>query len=41
MKQTEKERITSYNRINYVIAGIDIVLLGYVVYLLFNIFGGE
>ena len=41
MKQTEKEKITSYNRINYIIGAIDLVLLGYVIYLLVNIFSGE
>jgi hypothetical protein len=41
MKQTENEKMTAYNRINYVIAAVDIILLGYVIYLLVNIFGGE
>lgn len=41
MKQTEKERMTAYNRINYIIAGIDIILLGYVIYLIVSFFSGE
>ena len=41
MKQTENEKMTAYNRVNYVIAAVDIILLGYVIYLLVNIFGGD
>jgi hypothetical protein len=41
MKQTEKEKMTAYNRINYLIAGVDVLLLVYLVYALTNIFAGE
>lgn len=40
MKQTEKEKITAYNRINYIIAGIDVLLFIYVIYLITSIFNG-
>jgi hypothetical protein len=41
MKQTEKEKMTAYSRINYLIAGIDILLLAYLVYVIVGIFAGE
>jgi hypothetical protein len=41
MKQTEKEKMTAYSRINYVIAGIDLLLLGYLVYVIINLLSGE
>jgi hypothetical protein len=41
MKQTEKEKMTAYNRINYLIAGVDVLLLAYLVYAITNIFAGE
>jgi hypothetical protein len=41
MKQTEKEKMTAYSRINYLIAGIDVLLLAYLVYAITNIFAGE
>jgi hypothetical protein len=41
MKQTEKEKMTAYSRINYLIAGIDLLLFVYLVYAITNIFAGE
>jgi hypothetical protein len=41
MKQTEKEKMTAYKRINYLIAGIDGLLLVYLIYAITNIFVGE
>jgi hypothetical protein len=41
MKQTEKEKMTAYSRINYLIAGIDVLLLAYLVYAITNLFAGE
>lgn len=41
MKQTEKEKLTAYTRINYIIAGLDLLLLGYLVYVVVNLFSGE
>jgi hypothetical protein len=41
MKQTEKEKMTAYSRINYLIAGVDVLLLGYLVYAITNLFAGE
>jgi hypothetical protein len=41
MKQTEKEKMTAYSRINYVIAGIDILLLGYLIYVVINLLSGD
>jgi hypothetical protein len=41
MKQTEKEKMTAYSRINYLIAGIDALLLVYLIYTITNIFVGE
>jgi hypothetical protein len=41
MKQTEKEKMTAYSRINYLIAGVDVLLLAYLVYAITNIFAGE
>jgi hypothetical protein len=41
MKQTEKEKMTAYSRINYLIAGLDALLLVYLVYVVINIFAGE
>lgn len=41
MKQTEKEKMTAYSRINYLIAGIDVLLLAYLVYVIVGIFAGE
>jgi hypothetical protein len=41
MKQTEKEKMTAYSRINYLIAGVDVLLLAYLVYAITNLFAGE
>jgi hypothetical protein len=41
MKQTENEKMTAYTRINYLIAGIDALLIIYLIYVVINIFSGE
>ena len=33
--------MTAYSRINYLIAGIDVLLLAYLVYAITNLFAGE